>query len=26
MGGMLHDMDRLQDWLLTVPENPALEK
>ncbi len=26
MGDMLHDMDRLQDWLKTVPEQPALEK
>ncbi len=26
MGDMLHDMDRLQDWLVTVPEPPALEK
>ena len=26
MGDMLHDMDRLQDWLETVPEQPALEK
>ena len=26
MGDMLHDMDRLQDWLATVPEPPALEK
>ena len=25
MGKMLHDMDRLQDWLTTVPEAPALE-
>jgi NADH-quinone oxidoreductase subunit I len=26
MGDMMHDMDRLQDWLKTVPEEPALEK
>ena len=26
MGDMLHDMDRLQDWLATVPDNPELEK
>ena len=26
MGDMMHDMDRLQDWLKTVPEPPALEK
>jgi NADH-quinone oxidoreductase subunit I len=26
MGAMLHDMDRLQDWLKTVPEQPGLEK
>lgn len=26
MGNMLHDMDRLQDWMTTVPEPPALEK
>jgi len=26
MGNMLHDMDRLQDWMPTVPEPPALEK
>ncbi len=25
MGAMLHDQDRLQDWLETVPEAPALE-
>lgn len=25
MGKMMHDMDRLQDWMQTVPENPALE-
>jgi len=25
MGGMLHDMDRLQDWMTTIPETPALE-
>ncbi len=25
MGAMLHDKDRLQDWLVTVPDNPALE-
>lgn len=25
MGKMLHDMDRLQDWLTTVPKPPALE-
>ena len=25
MGAMLHDKDRLQDWLATVPEAPALE-
>ncbi|MDH3518533.1 MAG: 4Fe-4S binding protein [Acidimicrobiia bacterium] len=25
MGAMLHDMDRLQDWLTTVPEAPELE-
>ncbi len=25
MGEMLHDMDRLQDWLATVPEAPAVE-
>ncbi|MCH8982522.1 MAG: NADH-quinone oxidoreductase subunit I [Acidobacteria bacterium] len=25
MGEMLHDMDRLQDWMKTVPEVPALE-
>ena len=25
MGAMLHDQDRLQDWLTTVPEAPALE-
>ena len=26
MGEMLHDMDRLQDWLETVPPDPELEK
>jgi NADH-quinone oxidoreductase subunit I len=26
MGDMLHDMDRLQDWLATVPDQPELEK
>ena len=26
MGAMLHDMDRLQDWLETVPPDPELEK
>jgi NADH-quinone oxidoreductase subunit I len=26
MGDMLHDMDRLQDWLETVPDQPELEK
>ena len=25
MGRMMHDMDRLQDWLKTVPEPPGLE-
>jgi NADH-quinone oxidoreductase subunit I len=25
MGKMLHDMDRLQDWLATVPKAPGLE-
>ena len=25
MGEMLHDMDRLQDWMETVPDAPALE-
>lgn len=25
MGAMLHDMDRLQDWLKTVPDAPGLE-
>jgi NADH-quinone oxidoreductase subunit I len=25
MGKMMHDMDKLQDWLQTVPEPPALE-
>lgn len=25
MGAMLHDKDRLQDWLVTVPADPALE-
>ena len=25
MGKMLHDMDRLQEWMETVPEPPALE-
>ena len=25
MGKMLHDKDRLQDWLTTVPDAPALE-
>jgi NADH-quinone oxidoreductase subunit I len=25
MGNMMHDMDKLQDWLETVPEAPALE-
>ena len=25
MGDMLHDMDRLQDWMETVPEAPELE-
>lgn len=25
MGKMMHDMDKLQDWLETVPEAPALE-
>jgi NADH-quinone oxidoreductase subunit I len=25
MGKMLHDKDRLQDWLQTVPDAPALE-
>ncbi|MEX2279905.1 MAG: 4Fe-4S binding protein [Acidimicrobiia bacterium] len=25
MGKMMHDMDKLQDWLETVPEPPALE-
>jgi NADH-quinone oxidoreductase subunit I len=25
MGKMMHDMDKLQDWLATVPEAPALE-
>jgi hypothetical protein len=25
MGKMMHDMDKLQDWLGTVPEAPALE-
>ena len=25
MGGMMHDMDRLQDWMKTVPDAPALE-
>ncbi len=26
MGLMMHDMDRLQDWLATVPEQPGIEK
>ncbi len=26
MNGLLHDMDKLQDWLETVPDQPALEK
>ena len=26
MDAMLHDMDRLQDWLATVPEDPEIEK
>jgi len=26
MGDMLHDMDRLQDWLKTVPDAPGLEQ
>ncbi len=26
MGNMLHDKDRLQDWLETVPEAPGLER
>jgi NADH-quinone oxidoreductase subunit I len=26
MGKMMHDMDRLQDWLETVPKAPELEK
>ncbi len=26
MGAMMHDMDRLQDWLVTVPEAPAVEQ
>jgi NADH-quinone oxidoreductase subunit I len=26
MGKMMHDMDRLQDWLGTVPPAPELEK
>jgi len=26
MGAMLHDMDRLQGWLETVPDPPGLEK
>jgi len=26
ISGMLHDKDRLTEWLLTVPEPPALEK
>jgi NADH-quinone oxidoreductase subunit I len=26
MGAMMHDMDKLQDWLTTVPEQPELEK
>jgi NADH-quinone oxidoreductase subunit I len=25
MGKMMHDMDRLQDWLATVPKAPGLE-
>ena len=25
MGAMMHDMDRLQDWMETVPEAPAVE-
>jgi len=25
MGAMMHDMDRLQDWMQTVPEAPAVE-
>lgn len=25
MGDMMHDMDRLQDWLTTVPEAPGIE-
>ena len=25
MGAMMHDMDRLQDWMETVPEPPGLE-
>ena len=26
MGDMLHDMDRLQDWMSTVPDAPEIEK
>jgi NADH-quinone oxidoreductase subunit I len=26
MGKMLHDMDRLQDWLATVPPDPGPER
>jgi len=26
MGGMLHDMDRLQGWMATVPEAPEIEQ
>lgn len=26
MGNMLHDMDKLQDWLETVPDPPGLER
>ena len=26
MGKMLHDMDRLQDWMKTIPPQPELEK
>jgi len=25
MGDMLHDKDRLDEWLKTVPEGPGLE-
>ena len=25
MGGMMHNMDRLQDWMKTVPDAPELE-